>query len=246
MPLEDADKEFISTAIAEALKANNTELDKKFTTADQTGKIVKQSLEGLNLAEQITTAVTEATKDFKKTSGDDDPGKKKTEDGKPSATELKLQERLEAMEKKNREAEQARQQAEARERDNRLTGTLRDALGAAGIPADRHGHALPYLRTLSLADGKSVLDFDAEGNPIWRQQGNGYVDVVSIKDGIAAWSKTEAAKVYVPASEKSGTGGSGGSTPTIQDRGNAPRNKDGSVSWGKVRQNFNPGAVTVG
>ena len=236
MPLEDTDKEFITKAIAEALKANNTELDKKFTTADQTGKIVKQSLEGLNLAEQITTAVTEATKDFKKTDPDPDGGKKKPGETsfEDSAAYKKLQEQLQQQEQKLREREQEATDAKLRERELGMTGSLRDALAEAGIAADRHTMALPYLRTLKLADGKPVLTFKDDGTPTWRRQGNGYIDDVSIKDGIAEWAKTDAAKVYIPASDKGGTGGSGGGTPRPGDRGDAPRTKDGKVDWGAL------------
>ena len=241
MPLDEND----IAKIAELIATNNTTLqaalDEKFVTADATAKIVKQSLEGLNLADQITTAVTKAAEGIRKPGEGDEGGgsgkggQNNGETGNQTPKEvLKMQERLDQMERQAREAEEARGAAESREKENNLTGTIRDALGGAGFPANRHAQVIPYLRTITTDAGKPVIGFNAEGKLTWLQQEKGYIDTLTVADGVKVWASTDAGKLYMPPSGQQGAGGSSGEAPRNKARGNAPRKTDGTVDWGAL------------
>ncbi|MEL6346888.1 MAG: hypothetical protein AAFV53_27495 [Myxococcota bacterium] len=217
MPLDDADKQFITDLITTSLKTNNDELDKKFATAESVTKIVEQGLEKLDVTTQIKTALDDGLKEVREKlndKGNGEGGKTGKEgEGEPSAEVLRLQERQQELERKLREQEQEAAASAQRERDSRLDGALRSALSKHNIPADRHDLVIPVLRNMKTADGKPVLYFDDAGKPLWTAQRKGYTDKLNVEDGIAEWAKTDVAKVYIPASGKQGAGGGGGESP---------------------------------
>jgi hypothetical protein len=243
MALDDADKQTIAGLITAALKTNNDELGTRFVTAEAAGSIVTQAVEKMKLGDMVKTAVTEATKGLPKPGEGGGKKEGEGEGGKVSPEVAALNARLLEMENKNKEAETARQAAESRDRENRLEAMAKDALAKAGIPADRHAHAMPFLKALRTEDGKPVLGYDDAGNPKFLVQKTGYVEAVSVEQGLTAWAKSDAAKVYLPATGRQGTGegGGAGNAGGTGGGGSAPRNADGTVNWTALGSKANVG-----
>jgi len=243
MPLNDEDKAAIGELIKSSLTAFGTKLDEKFVTADAATKMVEQgtakALEGLDLDSKLNGLVEKL-----KPAGGGDGGSKGGKgdaggDGKPDPEVAKLQERLEQMERQNREAQDQAAAAEKRAREQSLDNAMRSHLAAAGIPADKHDLAIPVLRT---EDGKPVVDLNDNGQPIYRQQKKGYVDEMAMADGLKGWASTEAGKTYIPATGANGTGdGTGGRQP--QGGGSVPRTESGQVDWGSFSGRMNTAAL---
>lgn len=227
MALDDKDKQDIGKLIADALKANNTELGKQFVSAEDVTKIVSQGItKGL---EGLDDKVKEAVGKVKPAEGD---GKKKTEgDGK---TDPAVQARLDEMQARLDQEKQARETAEANSRQQRLDSAIRDSLSAAGVPADRQAHALAFLRTLKTDDGKPVLDVDDAGNAIWRDQRKGYVEALKVGEGVKTWSGTPDGKHYLPASGVGGTGDGAGGVGGSRGDGSVPKDSDGKTDFTAV------------
>jgi len=237
MPLDDDDKKLIGDLIKSGLTDFGAELDKKFVTADSVADVVKTGLGELNLTEQITNAVSEATKDLKAP-----PKKKEGGDGEVNPEVAKMEERVAEMERKSREADQAREQAEARMKENRLNGSINEALATAGVGPTHQAQARAYLRTLKTDKGEPVLGFDDSGQPVYRLQKQGYVDKKSMADGLKAWVETDAGKLYLPPTNTSGTGEGGGKRQPHKT-GATPRKSDGSADWGTIGQGLSTASL---
>jgi hypothetical protein len=128
--------------------------------------------------------------------------------------ELKL-----ANEKVAADAQREREQA----RDVKLRTRVQDELVKSGVDSARARHALALL-----VDSEKRIKWEGDGDDlVFRDQDNTEVD---LKTGIAAWTKGDDGKHYLPASGASGSGaraGGNGRTaptkgpPTRADIGNA-------------------------
>lgn len=237
MALDDDDKKFI----ADLIKSNNEELGKQFATPDAVTKMVEQNLakglESLDLDGKLAAAF-EKHKPADK--GDDDKKNGKGKAGDDPEI-LKMRDELAAIKRQAEEATNARKAAEQKQREQALESKARDALAAAGIPAEQHAKALVWLKSQTTADGKPVLDFGEDGSPAYNAQRNGYVDPLTIADGIKEWAGTDDAKTFIPASGVQGTGdGAGG-------RGRTPapsalrRDSNGNIDFSDMSRKLSEG-----
>ncbi len=252
MPLDDTDKAAIAKMVADALQANNEELGKRFVAPDAAQKMVQQGLaEGLKAAGidkvgETLSGLTSKLEELGKGSGDSD-GKKKGGDT-PDPELARVKEQLTQLEQRNRQAEEARQKAEQRARTSTLHGQIREALGKLDIPADRHDLVIPVLERMTAGDGKPVLRFNDAGEPVFVAQRNGYVDTLTVKDGIAEWGQTDTAKVYLPPKGQGGTGGGAGGDERHRNAGTAPRDSNGNTDWGALESSvsIDPAQLAAG
>lgn len=219
MALDDDDIKKVQELIAAGLKTGLEGVP----SVDDVGKIVTQSLGKLDLAGQIKTALEGAKPDDK--GGDD-----KSKGGKGDQDA-----RFEALEAKVREAEERREAAERDSRIQRRDSELREALVKNGIPADRVPMVLPYLRELKTAEGNPVIDFDESGKPLWRMQRKGFVDELDLGTAVEEWSRSDAAKHFLPAREGGGIGGNAGRR-SAGGTGKLPRSSDGTLDLSKLAQ----------
>ena len=250
MPLDEADKKFIQ----DLLKANNEAFAERFATPDQVTKIVGQNLEELNLGEQIKTSLDDSLKDIREQlsksdkggAGGDDGGRGGAGDGADEEQRIrlaKMQEELEHLQQQNRAAEEARQKAEQREKANRLTSAVRDALSKAGVPTDKHHLAIPVLQSSKLANGKPLISLAEDGSPRYLAQRNGYTEKLSMADGIAEWAESDDGKIFLPPTNTAGTGEGGGQRPPASGHNRTPRNQDGSANWNAIGQNLSTASL---
>lgn len=234
MALDDADKKFISELIANSLKTHGEELGKKFVTVDAAGKMVEQGLakgiDGLKLDEKLAKALEGVKPEGK----GDDKAKAGKGEGDPA-----LQKKLEALEAQLREQTAAKEAADRQAAEQRLDSAIGQALAAAGIPADRHKHVLPYLRGLKLDDGKPIISTDANGGPVWTAQRKGYTDALGLDAGIKEWVNTDDGKIYVPPVGAQGTGDGNGGRTGPRDT-NVPRDANGKIDVSALRDKLMP------
>lgn len=255
MPLDEADKKTIGELISAALKENNTELGKQFVTADQATKMVSQGLEnglktaGLDKVGETLSGLSTKLEELGK-GGGEGGGDKGGAGGKggnqTDPAVAKLQEELETLKRKSTEDAKRAEKAEADRRESQLEAQVAAALSANGIPADRHAPAIAYLKTLRTDDGKPVLGFDDAGNPRFVLQKTGYVDPKSVKDGIAEWAGTDAAKIYKPATDTQGTGEGAGGRGGNRNQGNAPKKADGTTDWATLGDDLQVDMAQIG
>jgi hypothetical protein len=246
MPLDDADKKFISEAVAAAMKTHGEEADKKYVTADAAGKMVEQGVKGGIEALKLPDLIGEAVKKALPAggganpagggAGDGDKGGKGKGDGTPDPQVAKLQEQLEKLEAQNREAQKAREAAEATNRSQKLQGELRAALQAGGASPGLIDAAMALLPSRQLSDGKPILVHEADGSVKMRLQRKGYVDSVDVAAGVKDWLATDEGKNYLPASGKQGTGDGAGGSPR-QNSSTVPL-KDGKIDFGALAGNL--------
>ena len=196
MPLDDADKTTIKELIAGAFSPATI------------GAAVKSHLDTLKIGETIAAEVAKLAPKKE----EEVPAPKNGKDDPTAA-------RIAAMEKQLGEQTAARLAAEdARKADARDTA-VRDALGKAGVPADRIRHAMATLQ----AD--QVLTFTADGKPGWKGKDQFGVDAVLSPDEAAAkWAATADGKIFLPPTGANGTGegtrqshGVGGGAPLTLD-----------------------------
>jgi hypothetical protein len=217
MPLDAEDEKKIAALIAGALKTNNEELGKQFVTADAATKIVTQTLtkglEDLKLEDKIAAAVKKAGEGEGAGAGEGDKKKPKGGEGNADPAVARALEEIENLKKANKAAEEARQAAESRAREQALDAAAKDALGQAGVPASKHAKAMAWLRTKRVDDGKPVIETMPDGRIIWREQRKGYIEDLALADGIKAWIATDDGKDFLPPTgqQGTGTGGSNGS-----------------------------------
>lgn len=239
MPLDDADKKIIADLIGSSLKTFGEGLDQRFVTPEAATKMVEQgttkALEAIDFDGKLN-----AFADKLKGSGGDDGGTggKGQDGGGGSGSDpavAKLQEQIEALTAQSQAAQAAAQAAEQKNREQRLENSLREQLGAAGVPAAAQQKAVAYLRTLSV-DGKPVITLNDAGDPVYRQQRKGYVDERPLAEGIKDWAGSDDGKLYLPATNAGGTGDGNGGRSNQGGGGNVPRKSDGSVNFGSLTQ----------
>lgn len=222
MPLDDADKKFITEAIAASLKP----LDDKFVSADATTKIVTQSiakaLGDLKIDEKIAAAVPKPPEPG---ATDDKTGKGKKGDVDPEVA--KLHESVARLERENKEAAKARQEAEAAREESELLGALREQLNTAGVPADRQRGVVALLhaadkRVKRTPDGKPGMHFARKG----------YDEVVPLADAVKEWLAGDEGKAFLPPSGAQGTGQGAGTQVRHGTSAGAVKPSDLEISLG--------------
>lgn len=193
MPLDDADKKYIADLLAESLKRQT----------DETIKIVDERVKPLGARlEGVEKKATEKPED----KAEDKPGDKKA--GDKSDPELeRMRAKLAELEAKNKAAEEERKAAEEKARQDRLHGAARDALLAAGVPADRARIALAAIKD------EGLLAYNDAGEPGFKFARKGYSEVVDAKAGAEEWLKSDAGKLFLPPSDVRGTGQRSGKAP---------------------------------
>ncbi len=233
MPLDEADKKFITELLAQ----NTAALEKRFVTPDAATKMVEQSLakglEGLKLDEKLAAAL----KGAKPADEDGDKaGKGKQPDGKVDPEVQRLRSEMEAIKAQSAEATAKQEAAEAKARNQQLEAAAREALAKQGVPPERQAHALAWLRNQKTDDGKPILDVDATGKAVWRAQRKGYVDELGLEDGLKSWAGSDDGKHFLPATGHRGTGDSVGQAAGHPGPSTVPRRADGSLDTGAVSQ----------
>lgn len=235
MPLDDADKTFIKDLLGEATKG--------FLTAEDATKLVNQNLEetfqktGLNTLGDTLKGLNAKIESLEKGSGDSDDGKDKKGGKGGEADDLdprlaKLKEQQAELERKMKEANDAREQAEAREKANKLQAGLRDALIKGGVDASKVHLVMPTLLGQKTDKGEPVVALDDNGNVVWRQQKAGYVDTISVADGVGAWTQTDDGKTFLPPKAVEGTDRDAGSS-------NVPKTEAGKTDFSQLAGRLN-------
>lgn len=142
---------------------------------------------------------------------DDEPDEGRGASADPEVKALKA--KMAALEARAQKAEQDRREAEEKAKAERLQQAARDALLAAGVPADRVKAALATLQV----DG--LLDYDDQGQPGIKFQRQGYAEVLTGKDGAAEWLKSDVGKIFLPPADVGGTGERSGRRPGPKNTG---------------------------
>jgi hypothetical protein len=156
--------------------------------------------------------------------------------GKKGEVDPDTKARLDDFQRKLEEAEQARKVAEQTAREQRLEGRLRSALAEAGVGTEQQEKALVWLRSRTTKDGKPVLSFNADGNPVWRTDRQGFVDELDVAEGLKGWAATDDGKSFLPPTGAAGTGDSAGGRGGSGRRDPNPRKKDGSLDVDELRK----------
>lgn len=133
----------------------------------------------------------------------------------------KAQARIDELERKNKEAEQRAQDTEHKRLASEERTALQKALREAGVDEARLRGAVALLY-----GEDAVVARDSDGNIVMKVQRSGYVDEVTLDEGVAEWLKSDEGKAHLPAR---GTGGSGASGSTHQRR-RGPTTKEERVA----------------
>lgn len=170
---------------------------------------------------------------LKPPASEDPPSDDPPADGGKVSPELAALKRQQAeLQRKLEEANAAREQERKDAARSRAETAAREALDAAGVRKELIGDRIAAM----WASGELALTDDLQpvvmGAPAYE---GGDPQPLPVADGIAAWAKTDAAAVYRPAREGSGSGGRPGETATGHKRG-LPRGKDGRIDMSKVRK----------
>jgi hypothetical protein len=200
MPLDEADKKWVQEMFGGLLK----EATKDFATTETLAKVVDQKLAkgigDLKIDEKIAAL---KPKDEPK----DDHAKDSKEKGaKVDPAQAKLQERIEQLERQNREADERAKNERAQREEQEAIGALRDALSANGVPADRQGIAIAKLY-----HADKLVKRDAEGKlfvPVPRKAG--YTDNLDLASYVKEYLATDEGKTFLPPKGSNGTGDGAG------------------------------------
>ena len=224
MPLDDADKKAIAEMIAGALKPEALTAALQPLVASAVTAATKPLTERLDKGEQAAKAAeAEAAKKAaeaeaaKKAAAEEEA--KKASGGKPAEPDPAIMTQLRQLQEQLKAERDARAAAEARTAQEALNRTLRDAIAAAGIPADRIKHALAVIQ----AEGAIV---DHQGAPHWKGKVGGVDGIHALADGLADWAKNDG-KIFLPPAPVKGSGSEPGQR-TTQQAGGAP------VDWSKL------------
>jgi len=222
MPLDDADKKAIAEMIAGALKPEALTAALQPLVASAVTAATKPLTERLDKGDKAAAEAAKKAEEAAKAKAEEEAkaaeaakaaGGKATEPDPAIMTQLRqLQEQLKA-------ERDARAAAEARTAQEALNRTLRDAIAAAGIPADRIKHALAVIQ----AEGAIV---DHQGAPHWKGKVGGVDGIHALADGLADWAKNDG-KIFLPPAPVKGSGSEPGQR-TTQQAGGAP------VDWSKL------------
>ena len=204
----------------------------------------QQAALGSALAEAIKTAtapLSEKIAEFEKKVGEAKPGEG-AQAGKGKAGEgaipPELEARLRDMSEQLAAEKKARTEAEWSATRQRGEQALAAALSAAGIPADRHAHAVAYLER----SGRFGQDKDGKvfilGKPdpvLGKPTVIGLDSADAFADAAKGWATSAEAAIYRPATGQEGTGG----RPSV----NPVRGAGGKVDWDNISRKITPAAV---
>lgn len=189
---------------------------------------IKEELGGM-VTEAVTNAVGSAMESFKPP--EDEKGNKKGSGGDihqhpDFQAMIARQKELEGkLQKQQEEREQERKQRQAAEERGALERTLRgNGIAEKLVPA----------ATALLYDSRRVLGRNDDGQIVFRAQRDGYVDELKLEDGIREWIDSDEGKSFLPATDSSGSGARGGSSPPRQAR--KPKGDDGELSEEEAEQ----------
>ncbi|HYD02638.1 MAG TPA: hypothetical protein VEB22_15530 [Phycisphaerales bacterium] len=214
MPLDDADKKYISDAF-------KTLLADKATTeilATALKPVLETTVQGITASvdKKLSDAEAKAKAELEKvakergnTDGHDKGDKGKgNADGKPDPEVARLKAQQEELARKLEESERARKEEAAKAAKAKRDADVKEALRAAGVAADRIELAMPVL------EQKGLLGEDKDGNAGFRFKRSWGEEIVAGKLGAEEWVKTAEGKFYLPPTGNSGTGeGAGGKRP---------------------------------
>jgi hypothetical protein len=218
MALDDADKKFIGELIAaqlkpEALAAAVAPVVKAHTDAALKGVVTGDALK--TQLDELAAKLKPAEPENK---GGDGKGKDKEADPRLDAMAAKIKE----MEAQSAAKDRLLAEEGAKARTKSLHDAAREALAAAGVPADRLPAALAYVKDLG------VLDYDGDTAGWKGKTSLGLDGVLPMKDAAAAWVKAEG-KLFLPPTNASGTGDGN------RGAGSGPRN-GGAISLEDLRK----------
>jgi hypothetical protein len=156
------------------------------------------------LPEAIKAVLTPTLEEFKKTlaPGGEDPPGKKNEQGtapKPDPELIKLRERFEASEKRSADAEARAKAVEDKARKDAARAEIITALDAKGIKGERAKALVSHM------EASGSLRFTDDGKPeltVKRSRSKGGTAeelAFDLAAGIEDWTKTDAAKEWLPA-----------------------------------------------
>lgn len=198
MPLDDADKQFITESITAAVTAHGANADK--TTKGLLAKVAKE-FEAKFKARDVDDEPVETDTDTD-TDPDVEPEPKPAKGkfpAKESQADKKLAARLARLEKENVEAKAAQTKAENESKTNRLLGAAREQLGEAGVK-----NMKAALAILHASDAR--LRFTDDGEPGILFKRDGYEEVVPMAQGVEEWLKTDDGLGILPPKNVQGTG----------------------------------------
>lgn len=148
------------------------------------------------------------------------PEEKKPEDGKKpeggaAAPDAATAAELAALRQRLDASEKARADEVAARKVDQVHVATREALAKAGVPAERVGIAMAFLKD------QGVIDVEKSG---WKGRDKlGMEGVLGLDEGAAAWLKTDEGKLFLPQSAAQGTGGpQGRGGPQLAGAGGGP------------------------
>lgn len=171
--------------VNKAISARNKEVEKKFQSY---GASIKDELKAL-LDERFTSAA----KSEKSSTSDE----AKLED---SPVYKGMQKKLAELEERARLADEREKAANEKAKDVALRQRVNDALVKSGLDANRTRHAMALI-----VDAEHRVSYDEDGEIVFKDLDGQYVD---FETGIKSWSKSDDAKVFMPARGATGSGGS--------------------------------------
>jgi hypothetical protein len=202
MPLDEADKKWVQEMFGGLIKEATKDLPTNETVKKVVDQTVAKGITDLKIDEKIAAA---KPKDEPKDDPKSDKGKgKKSDDVDPAVA--RLQEQLEQLERKNREADERAKSERALREEQEAIGALRDALSANGVPADRQGIAIAKLY-----HADKLVKRDAEGKlfvPVPRKAG--YTDNLDLASYVKEYLATDEGKTFLPPKGSNGTGDGAG------------------------------------
>lgn len=198
MPLDQADLDKITALIKGSLTAE--------TLSPIIGEAMKPSLGKL---EQENTKLRVELDALKAKPEEKKPEEKKPEGGTPAPDAATTAE-LQALKARLEATEKARADEVAARKVDAVHVAAREALAKAGVPAERVGIAMAYLKD------QGVLDIEKGG---WKGKDKLGMDAtLGLDEGAAAWLKSDAGKLFLPPTQATGApnpGGGGGNGLTV-------------------------------
>lgn len=221
MPLDDADKKAIAEMIAGAIKPEALTAALQPIVAQAVTAATKPITERLDKGEAAAEAAKKAEEAAKAKAEEEAKAAEaaKAAGGKAAEPDPAIMTQLRQLQEQLKAERDARAAAEAKTAQEALNRTLRDAIAAAGIPADRIKHALAVIQ----AEGAIV---DHQGAPHWKGKVGGVDGVHTLADGLADWVKGEG-KLFLPPAPVAPSG----SDPATRTR---PVNNAGKTDWSSL------------
>ena len=204
---------------AQEPKADQTDIANLVNSAvtAQLKRALPKALEGIMPMVQET--ISKHFEELKATKPTDEP---KDKEAKPPPEIVAMQRQLEEMKTKVQEAENRREAAERKQRDDRAFAELRNHLAKGGVRPELLDD---FAKVLFHADKR--VEFDADGSPLIRVRvpvGKGLPEedqVFPLEAGVSQLLKTKGAAPYMP--PPGGAGGGGGQAPQAGGTRRAPQ-----------------------